>query len=138
MPTSRVPSELTVLETCLYVDDLDAAEQFYTDVLGLARVSRRDGRHVFFRLGTGMLLLFLPESTSNDTADAPPHGARGPGHVAFHVPQETLTAWQDRLIRHGVAIEQIIEWPNAVKSIYFRDPAGNSLEFASEQLWFGD
>ena len=24
-----------VLETCLYVNDLDAAEQFYTDVLGL-------------------------------------------------------------------------------------------------------
>lgn len=27
---------LDVLETCLYVDDLVAAERFYTDVLGLA------------------------------------------------------------------------------------------------------
>ena len=52
-----------VLETCLYVDDLDAAEQFYTGVLGLEVESRAQGRHVFFSCGNAMFLsTFHPAS----------------------------------------------------------------------------
>ncbi|MGH2457249.1 MAG: VOC family protein, partial [Chloroflexota bacterium] len=43
-----------VLETCLYVDDLTAAEAFYASVLGLELFSKVPGRHVFFRCGEGM------------------------------------------------------------------------------------
>jgi len=27
------------------------------------------------------------------------------------------------------------EWPQGGRSIYFRDPAGNSLEFAEPRIW---
>ena len=67
-----------ILESALYVTDLDAAEAFYRDVLGLERIAKVDGRHVFFRCGQGVLLLFNAEATRNQPApDAklpvPPH-----------------------------------------------------------------
>ena len=29
------------------------------------------------------------------------------------------------------------DWPNGARSLYFRDPAGNSVEIAEPRLWFG-
>ena len=40
-----------------------------------------------------------------------------------------------RLEEAGVAIEADFRWPNGARSIYFRDPAGNSLEIAEPKLW---
>lgn len=125
---------LQILETCLYVDDLDAAERFYTVVLGLPLVERQDDRHVFFRCGRSMLLLFSANATASTTT-VPPHGAQGPGHVAFAVKEDDLGDWRKRLERCKVDIEQVIEWPQGGCSIYFRDPAGNSLEIASVRIW---
>ncbi len=126
---------LDVLETCLYVDDLGEAERFYTDVLGLALVSRRADRHVFFRCGSTMLLLFNAPATSELPSDVPLHGARGPGHVAFSVSHSEIEPWTKRLEECGVVVEQRVNWPNGACSIYFRDPAGNSLELATRDLW---
>ncbi len=125
-----------VLETCLYVDDLQAAETFYREVLGLELVARQEGRHLFFRCGDGMLLLFHPEATRDPEGEVPPHGARGPGHVAFAVSgPEELEAWRRHLEAHGVAVEQEVIWPGGGRSLYFRDPAGNSLELAEPRIW---
>ena len=55
-----------VLETALYASDLDAAEGFYGGVLGLPRVAPVGERHVFFRLGGAMLLVFNPAATELD------------------------------------------------------------------------
>ena len=133
-------SGLRVLETSLYVDDLDAAELFYHEVLGLEVRGRQSGRHVFFRCGGGVLLVFAPEATAGATAvvdgtPIPLHGADGPGHVAFAVPEPELAGWKDRLTQRGVAIEAEVRWPRGGSSVYFRDPAGNSLELASPAIW---
>jgi catechol 2,3-dioxygenase-like lactoylglutathione lyase family enzyme len=124
-----------ILETCLYVDDLDAAEEFYTRVLGLAVHGRQPGRHVFFRCGNRMLLLFDPRESSQSGAEFPPHGCRGPGHACFAALQTELPAWRAHLALHGVAIEKVIDWPGGGQSLYFRDPAGNSLEVATPRIW---
>lgn len=124
-----------ILETCLYVDDLNAAEQFYRDVLGLQLHSRLDGRHVFFRCGNQMLLIFNPHESSQPGGDLPLHGATGPGHVAFAVRETELDLWRRQLAAANVAVEQEIEWPQGGRSICFRDPAGNSLEFATPRIW---
>ncbi|HFD14767.1 MAG TPA: hypothetical protein ENJ38_00515 [Rhodospirillales bacterium] len=123
-----------ILETVLYVDDLEAAEAFYGGVLGLECTARRPGLFVFFRVGRQMLLLFDPEGSANNR-DLPPHGARGPGHVCFAVPEAELEAWRTRLVAHGVAIEHVQRWPAGARSIYFRDPAGNSVELAPPVIW---
>lgn len=123
-----------VLETVLYVDDLDAAERFYGEVLGLERDSRQEGVFVFFRCGAGMLLLFEPKAAGRGRS-VPAHGTSGPGHVCFAVPEDALGAWQKHLAAAGVAIEQEAEWPRGGRSFYFRDPAGNSLELATPRIW---
>jgi catechol 2,3-dioxygenase-like lactoylglutathione lyase family enzyme len=129
-----------ILESALYVGDLDAAEAFYRDVLGLAPITRVEGRHAFFRCGEGVLLLFNAAATEIPPApDArlpvPPHGARGPGHLCFAANAQEIESWRERLSRHGIAIEADFEWPNGGRSIYFRDPSGNSLEFAEPRIW---
>ena len=124
-----------VLETCLYVDDLGAAQDFYRRVVGLELESQVAGRHVFFRCGDGMLLLFNPAATEHASGAVPPHGARGPGHVAFAAMEESLPAWRQRLAQNGVTIEAEIDWPGGGHSLYFRDPAGNSLELATPHIW---
>jgi catechol 2,3-dioxygenase-like lactoylglutathione lyase family enzyme len=124
-----------VLETCLYALDLDAAEDFYRRVLGLEMITREAGRHVFFRCGKGVLLVFNPEETGEAGGDVPPHGAQGAGHVAFAVPSAELDAWRDHLERHGMEIEAEVTWPRGGRSLYFRDPAGNSLELATPKIW---
>ena len=129
-----------VLETCVYAADLEAAERFYTDIMGLTRHSAVAGRHVFFRSGAGMFLVFNPAATQRGLsgqagAAAAPHGATGPGHVAFRVTPEALPAWRDRLTRAGIGIELETTWPGGGHSIYLRDPAGNSVELATPDIW---
>jgi catechol 2,3-dioxygenase-like lactoylglutathione lyase family enzyme len=124
-----------ILETCLYVDDLARAEDFYREVLGLAVESRQEGRHVFFHCGNRMLLLFNPLASRESTDHFPGHGAFGPGHVAFAVQAVDMDSWVSHLRAKNVPIEKIIEWPQGGRSIYFRDSAGNSLELATPQIW---
>lgn len=129
-----------ILESALYAEDLDAAEAFFRDVLGLETISRVGERHVFFRCGEGVLLIFNPAETVKPPApDArlpvPPHGMRGEGHVCFRASEEEIDRWKAHLGAHGVAIEAEFEWPKGGRSIYFRDPAGNSIEFANPMIW---
>lgn len=129
----------SVLESCLCVEDLDAAARFYTEVLGLDLVAQEPGRHVFFRCGASMVLLFNPVVTAEPTrvqgALIPPHGTTGAGHLAFRVAADELPAWRAHLAAKEVQIESEVEWPEAGHSLYFRDPAGNVLELATPDLW---
>lgn len=125
---------LGILETCLYVDDLDAAERFYQEVLGLEPLSRQAGRHAFFKFEGGVFLLFSPEA-SLASDELPPHGAFGPGHCCFRIAEGELEAWKTRLERHGVAILAEQDWPKGGRSLYFHDPSGNLLELAPARIW---
>ena len=129
-----------ILESALYVTDLGAAEAFYAEVLGLERIAKAEGRHVFFRCGTGVLLLFNAAATRLPPApDArlpvPPHGTAGDGHLCFSATADAVDRWKDHLLTRNIAIEADFEWPNGGRSIYFRDPSGNSLEFAEPRIW---
>lgn len=135
-----------ILESALYCRDLATAEVFYAEVLGLERIARVEGRHVFFRCGDGVLLLFDPEATKTPPdPDArlpvPPHGMRGEGHLCFSATADEIERWKARLESAGIAIEADFEWPpfgegsGGGRSIYFRDPAGNSIEFAEPRIW---
>ena len=128
-----------VLETVLYAEDLDAAEAFYGGVLGLEKVARHPTRQVFFRCGDAMLLIFNPVETRKQPRTGeraiPGHGPDGPGHVCFCATGAEIEDWREHLIAAGVGIESEIDWPQGGHSIYFRDPAGNSLEFAEPRMW---
>jgi catechol 2,3-dioxygenase-like lactoylglutathione lyase family enzyme len=138
--TSPSFAPLSILETCLYAADLDAAERFYGDVLGLPLLSRLPGRHVFFRCEPGVFLVFNPAHTrANQTrvggATIPLHGCEGAGHAAFRVPEAELPVWRERLRQANIPIESEVAWPGGGRSIYLRDPAGNSIELATPEIW---
>lgn len=138
--SSLIPRVDGILESCLYASDLAAAEWFYGEVLRLSVHSREAGRHVFFRCGSGMFLVFAPEHTGQGGAEVggvsiPAHGASGAGHVAFSVSAAALPAWKARLGENGIGIEAEVHWPGGGESLYVRDPAGNSVELATPALW---
>ncbi|MEZ4518564.1 MAG: VOC family protein [Chloroflexota bacterium] len=126
-----------IFETVIYADDLVAARQFYTEVLGLELVTAFDVA-ISFRCEFGALLIFDPEKSILPGRDVPSHGAIGPGHIAFAAPADTLDDWRAHLAAHDVPIEKEVTWSFGGTSIYFRDPAGNSVELAPSTLWGGD
>jgi len=125
---------LSIVETAIYVDDLDAAEDFYQRVLGLSVIAIKQDRHVFFQVGdSDVLLAFNPKTTGAE--EDTPHGATGPGHFALGIEMQSLDDWRNHLVAHDVVIEAEVEWPPGGKSIYFRDPAGNSVELVTPGVW---
>jgi catechol 2,3-dioxygenase-like lactoylglutathione lyase family enzyme len=134
-----MPAINGVLETALYVDDLDRARGFYESVLGLKALVSDQRFCAFDPGGRGVLLLFLRGATLTTVelpgGTIPPHDGRGPLHVAFAVAADDLAPWEARLGERGVAIEGRTDWPRGGKSIYFRDPDGHLLELATPGLW---
>jgi len=139
MTERPIPPSAT-LESALYAEDLLAAETFYSEIIGLSVILRQPGRHVFFRAGQSVLLIFNAAATTQpptigQTLAVPPHGSEGRGHYCFSIPAADIDRWCDHLQNKGIAIESDIHWPNGARSIYVRDPAGNSVEFADPALW---
>ena len=128
-----------VLETALYVDDLERAARFYADVLGLHPLFTDARLRAFAVGGRSVLLLFRRgaslETTTMPGGTIPPHDGRGPLHVAFGIGSEELAAWEARLTAHEIAVEGRTDWPRGGHSIYFRDPDGHLLELATPGLW---
>jgi catechol 2,3-dioxygenase-like lactoylglutathione lyase family enzyme len=130
----------SILETILHATDLAAIEDFYGRVLGFTTYAKAEGRHIFYRCGDQMLLIFNPDATKvppgpDAALPVPPHGAYGEGHVCFRASGSEIDAWRKHLEAAGVAIEADFEWPGGGCSIYFRDPARNCLEFAEPRIW---
>ena len=121
-----------VYETVVYATDLEAARAFYRDVLGL-----REVEEAVFRLDDdGVLLLFDPTRSSQAGRMVPSHGPAGAVHVAFSVDEGELESWRDRLAEHGIELELDHDWQRAgARSLYVRDPAGNSVELVEGDLW---
>ena len=134
-----MPQLDAVLETALYVDDLDRAVRFYSDVLELKPLYQ-DSRLCAFSVGDRNVLLLFPRGGSLETVHMPggtipPHDGAGPLHVAFAIGKDELPQWEERLGAHNIAIEGRTTWKRGGESIYFRDPDGHLLELATPGLW---
>ncbi|HEX9859411.1 MAG TPA: VOC family protein [Paracoccaceae bacterium] len=127
-----------ILETAIYVEDIDAAEAFYRDVFGLEVVAKAAGKFVFLRCGEQMLLVFHPDKSSeHDPANPiPRHGAYGAGHFCFRARDtDEVGRWRDHFQRLGIAIESYHVWQDGGHSVYIRDPGNNSVEVAEAGIW---
>lgn len=128
-----------VLETALYVDDLERAARFYEQVLALP-VLTSDARFRAYDVGGRSVLLLFHRGATLETVHLPggtipPHDGHGPLHIAFAVSADELAVWTDRLAAHDIEIEGLTDWPRGGHSIYFRDPDGHLLELATPGLW---
>jgi catechol 2,3-dioxygenase-like lactoylglutathione lyase family enzyme len=125
-----------VVETCLYAEDLKRSELFYRDILGLDFVSREEGRHVFLKAGSSMLLVFNANATLNDKS-LPSHGIHGNStiHVGFEIRPADYKKWKEWLEFKNVKIEKEVAWPDGGQSIYFRDPDRNAVELITSGVW---
>jgi catechol 2,3-dioxygenase-like lactoylglutathione lyase family enzyme len=126
-----------LLETAIYGQDLNLLERFYVELLGLEPIARTPGRNVVLRCGSAALILFDPAASGTPGGPFPPHEGPGRGHIAFAIPLDAFPAWRARLAAAGVDIEREVKWPDGNSSLYFRDPAGNSVELAPPTLWDG-
>jgi catechol 2,3-dioxygenase-like lactoylglutathione lyase family enzyme len=130
------PRARRVYETVLYVSDVAAAARFYEDVVGLRLVDGPDELAAGFRLEDGgILLLFDPARASAPGRPVPSHGTSGPGHIAFSVDPGELDAFAAALRERGLEIEREVDWDGRGRSIYFRDPDGNSVELVEGDIW---
>lgn len=139
MAHGKPPPLGAVLETSLYVDDLERARNFYEDLLGLTPIVS-DGRMVAFGVGGRSVLLLFLRGTANQTIELPggtipPHDGAGPLHIAFAVTPAERASWEAHLAAAGIPIEGRTEWNGRGESIYFRDPDGHLLELAPPEIW---
>ncbi len=128
-----------VLETALYVDDMERAVEFYQEVLGLRPLMIGERMSAFSAGEETVVLLFhrgaTAEGLETEGGWIPPHGGQGAQHVAFAIPLGALGVWREFLEEVGVPIESEVRWPRGGVSLYIRDPDGHSVELATPGVW---
>ena len=127
-----------IVETSIYSSHLEKMKKFYVDKLGLELVSEQKGRHVFLKTDKNILLIFNHGVAAAEEETS--HGARTPPsmvHVAFEIEPSENEEAKDLLQKNNIQIEKEIVWENdnMSKSIYFRDPSGNLVEFITRNYW---
>jgi catechol 2,3-dioxygenase-like lactoylglutathione lyase family enzyme len=134
-----MPQITGVLETALYVEDVERSAQFYRDLFGFEPMVQDQrfcamnvaGKQVLllFRIGSSAGPLEIPGGT------IPGHAGSGTTHLAFSIDKAELDPWRERLGAQGVAIESTVSWPMGGVSLYFRDPDQHLLEMVTPGLW---
>jgi len=134
-----MPEVTGVVETCLYVDDLERATRFYEDVCEFKKLIGDERFSAMSVADRNVLLLFHKgatlESIPTPGGTIPPHDGAGHTHVAFSIPAAAEADWQRRLEARGIAIESAVEWPRGGRSLYFRDPDAHLLELITPGCW---
>lgn len=135
-----MPALTGIVETALYVDDMNRASKFYEEILGLRRIGGdADRLHAYGVASRDVLLLFKRGATAQPVQTPigviPAHDGTGQNHFALAIAANELPAWEQHLAAHGIEIESRIHWPLGGTSIYFRDPDGNLAELATPGMW---
>ncbi|KAL3493884.1 Glyoxalase/Bleomycin resistance protein/Dihydroxybiphenyl dioxygenase [Aspergillus germanicus] len=161
-PPPPPPPPLThILETCIYVRDVEASVKFYQETLGIAPFIESP-RVTGFSLGPTTLLLFELGKTGTDvitpTGTIPLHGPTArvlaslqhsganeddsgeaqslKQHfcLAVQTPEE-VEQWEERLRGKGVKVLSTMGWKRGGRSVYFEDLDGHVVEIASRGVW---
>jgi catechol 2,3-dioxygenase-like lactoylglutathione lyase family enzyme len=139
MRSAGQPALTGILETALYVADLDRSARFYAELLGGETLLADERMRAIDVAGVQVLLLFLVGASDRENpvpgGTVPAHDGGGRLHVAFAVPAASLPAWEARLTDAGIAVESRVHPPQGGASLYFRDPDGHLVELATPDIW---
>lgn len=123
-----------LIELVLEVADLERAEHFYHEVLGLPVVERWSAPRpaVWLAMGRNARLGLWPPQTGGRRAL---HGGRGGAHVHFAlgVASDDLAAALESLRAQGRDVEGPVRFPEGDQALYLTDPDGHVVE-----LWDAD
>ncbi|MHC9296970.1 VOC family protein [Mycobacterium sp. LTG2003] len=152
----------------LVCSDMERTVDFYSNVLGMPLIKSLDlpggiGQHFFFDAGNGDCIAFFwfrdaPDGVPGISAPAAIPGigeivsATGSlNHLALHVPAEKFDEYRQKLKAKGVRVGPVLNHDNSamqvsptvhpgvyVRSFYFFDPDGVTLEFACWTKEFTD
>lgn len=148
-----------VLETCLYVRDMNQSLAFYINVLGL-QPQIKSSRLTMFPLGNTTLILFQLGMTASDSVSesgiVPGHGPDEQTLIALteendkpdsdsrrlHMhyclavsSREEVEVWEEYLKSMEVKLRGSMNWQKGGKSVYFEDPDGHIGEIGSRGIW---
>ena len=56
-------------------------------------------------------------------------------HLAFAIPAEDFTVWEERLGEEGIAVESHVRWNRGGTSLYFGDLDHHLVELATPGTW---
>ena len=134
-----MPQLTGVLETSLYVEDLERSIRFYQEVMQFQKLVGDERFGALQAARQQVLLLFKKGASTEpmviDGGTIPPHDASGQTHLAFAISAQELEPWKRWLEEHQVVIESKVRWERGGQSIYFRDPDGHLLELVTPGCW---
>jgi catechol 2,3-dioxygenase-like lactoylglutathione lyase family enzyme len=128
-----------IVETALYVDDVERSAHFYETLFGFDRLAGDDRLCALGVEGSQVLLLLRKGASTQPLQTTggviPPSDASGTTHLAFAIAADDLAAWKQWLTQHDVAIESTVRWESGGQSLYFRDPDHHLLELVTPGTW---
>ncbi|HZJ20802.1 MAG TPA: VOC family protein [Pricia sp.] len=134
-----IPKVDGVLETSLYVDDLQKSISFYKNIFGLETLVSTD-RFCALSVSDRQVLLLFEKGASVEASRGPggvipSHDGTGHLHFAFSIAKSDLENWKFWLQHNKVTIESEYHWERGGTSLYFRDSDNHLLELATPGLW---
>ena len=134
-----MPQLSGVLETAVYVEDVNRSIHFYQEVMQFKKLVS-DERFCALQAAQQQVLLLFKKGASTqpiviEGGTIPPHDGSGQTHLAFAISAQELEAWERWFEQHQVAIESKVRWERGGQSIYFRDPDGHLLELVTPGCW---
>lgn len=134
------PATRRIVETALYVADVDRAAEWYSSVFGFQIIFAQQDRLRVLRVAEDQVLLLFREKGTLQPIETPggvipSHDGSGPMHIAFAMRTEDAEQWKKHLATHEIAVESQVQWGNDDKSLYFRDPDGHAVELISGDHW---
>lgn len=127
------PQSDGILESSLYVDDVERAARFYEKIFGFRVISDFGERGCAMQAGNRQVLLLFQKDGSREIQT--PHYGNGELHLAFAVSASELPNWEAWLEENGIAVEEKRTWERGGQSVYFRDPDRHLLEIATPGVW---
>lgn len=128
-----------VLETALYVDDVERSRQFYQTLFGFESLGGDERLQALSVLGRQVLLLLRKGGSTQPHQSSggiiPGSDSSGTSHLTFSIAAAELAAWEKWLEENGVRIESKVRWERGGQSLYFRDPDQHLLELATPGTW---
>lgn len=135
----HTPKVSGILETAIYVENLETSTAFYKKIFAFEMLYADDRLCAFNVSGRQVLLLFLKRASDSPMISSggtiPPHDGDGNLHFAFSIQENELERWENWLRENKIVIESKVSWTRGGTSIYFRDSDNHLLELVTPGLW---